>query len=110
MRDLIDITGASGNVYRFNRLREGRPLSAMGGNYVYARESGDAYEIVCAGEGENLMNDAHSRWEQAVKDHAATTLFTRLNISDRVRQHEQADILEAARPPMNSEVGAASDS
>ena len=46
MRDLMDIKGASGTVYRFSRLREGRPLSAMGGNYVYARANGDAVELV----------------------------------------------------------------
>lgn len=100
MKDLIDVTGASGSVYRFNRLRDGRPLSAMGGNYVYARERGGAFEIVYAGEGENLLKDAHCRWDEAVAAHGAAQLFTRLNISERVRQQEQADILAAVNPAM----------
>ena len=104
MRDLIDVTGASGSVYRFNRLQEGRALSAMGGNYIYAREADGAVEIICAGEAENLNKDVHARWEQAVRDHAATGVFTRLNISDRVRQSEQADILKASVPAMNDPV------
>ena len=102
MRDLIDVTGASGSVYRFSRFRDGRPLSAMGGNYVYAREDGDKYAIVYAGEGQNLLTDAHARWEQAVKEQAAGHLFTRLNVSQQARQREHADILKAARPPMNA--------
>lgn len=101
MKDLIDVAGASGAVYRFARLRDGRPLSAMGGNYVYTRESGEAPEIVFAGVAQNLLTDAHERWDEAVRAHDAAQLFTRLNVSQSVRQHEQEDILEACRPPMN---------
>ena len=101
MRNLIDVTGASGSVYRFHRLRDGRPLSAMGGNYVYSRENGDGYEVVYVGQGENLLKDAHGRWDEAVKTQAAAHLYTRLNISERVRQHEHADILAAGQPAMN---------
>ena len=37
MRDIIDVRGASGVAYRFTRFRDGNPLSAMGGNFVYVR-------------------------------------------------------------------------
>jgi len=102
MRDLIDLRGASGAVYRFNLVREGRPLSPMGGNFAYVREAGEGYEVVHVGEGENLLTDARTRWAQAVAEHGAAHLFTRLNIAERVRQHEHADIVAAAHPPMNA--------
>ena len=102
MRDLIDLKGASGAVYRFNLLRDGRPLSPMGGNFAYVREAGEGYEVIHVGEGQNLLTDARALWDQAVREHGAAHLFTRLNITERVRQHEHADIVAAARPPMNS--------
>lgn len=102
MRDLIDVAGASGAVYRFARLRDGRPLSAMGGNYVYARDSGEQYEVLYAGAAQNLLTDAHERWDEAVATHGAAHLFTRLNVSQGVRLHEQQDILQATVPPMNA--------
>ena len=101
MRDLIDVRGASGAVYRFNLVAESRPLSPMGGNYLYVREDDDGYEIVHVGEAENLLADARSDWAEAVRTRGAAHLFTRLNISERVRQHEHGDIVQAAsvRPP-----------
>ncbi|HLZ82813.1 MAG TPA: hypothetical protein VKQ54_04550 [Caulobacteraceae bacterium] len=113
MRDIIDVRGASGGAYRFTRFRDGNPLSAMGGNFIYARPAGsdketagggagDGAEMVYAGEAQNLLTDARRLWDQAVATHGVTDLFTRLNISERVRRQELADILAAARPPMNA--------
>jgi hypothetical protein len=105
MRDIIDVRGASGVAYRFTRFRTGNPLSAMGGNFIYARLTGDEdegqAELLYAGDAENLLTDARRLWDQAVADHGATDLFTRLNISERVRRAEHADILAAATLPMN---------
>jgi hypothetical protein len=99
MRDLIDVRGASGAVYRFNLVGESRPLSPMGGNYLYVREDGDGYEIVHVGETENLMAAARTDWAEAVQMRGAGHLFTRLNISERVRQQEHEDIVQAAGAP-----------
>jgi hypothetical protein len=101
MKDLIDVRGASGAVYRFAMVREGRALSPIGGNYLYVREAGDTYEIIHAGEGQNLINDARVRWGEAVAAHGALHLFTRLNISEGVRRYEHDDIVAAVRPTMN---------
>lgn len=101
MRDLIDLRGASGAVYRFALCRDGRPLSPMGGNFVYVRAVGDDYEVIHIGEVQNLLKDAKARWNHAVEMHGSTDLFTRLNITERVRQHEHADIMAAVRTPMN---------
>jgi hypothetical protein len=101
LRDFVDITGASGAVYRFLRLKEGRPLSPMGGNYLYARYTGDRFELVLAGEVQNLMKDARDRWAEAVERFQAIDIFSRLNISERVRQSELADIVAANEPLMD---------
>lgn len=107
MRDIIDVRGASGVAYRFARFRDGNPLSAMGGNFIYVRpgageEAEGALEVIYAGEAQNLLTDARRLWDQAVAEHGVTDLFTRLNISERTRRHEHADILAAASPPMNA--------
>jgi hypothetical protein len=102
MRDLIDVHGASGAVYRFGLVRDGRPLSPIGGNYLYVREAGESFEIVHAGEGQNLLNNARTRWDEAVAAHGPLHLFSRLNISEGIRLHELADILASVHPVMNS--------
>lgn len=101
MKDLIDVHGASGAVYRFALVREGRPLSPIGGNYLFVREEDDGYQIIYANEGQNLGTDAKTRWDEAVASYGALHLFTRLNISEGVRRHEHDDILAAISPPMN---------
>ena len=101
MKDLIDVHGVSGAIYRFAMVREGRPLSPIGGNYLFVREDGDSYEIVYANEGQNLINDAKVRWDDAAATYGSLHLFTRLNISEAVRRHEHDDIIAAINPPMN---------
>jgi hypothetical protein len=102
LQDFIDVTGASGASYRFMRLKDGRPLSPMGGNYLYARYTAGRFEMIFAGEAQNLMQDSRARWDEAVRRFQAAELFSRLNISERVRQLELADIVDANHPPMNA--------
>ena len=102
MKDIIDVRGASGAAYRFTRFREGNPLSAMGGNFLYARESDDITAVLYVGEAQNLLTGARFLWDEAVRDHGAEGLYTRLNISERTRQAEHADILAASVAPMNA--------
>ena len=102
MRDLLDVKGASGATYRFNLFRDGRPLSPMGGNFIYVRETENSHEIIFVGEGQNLLTDAHRRWSEAVAMHGALHLFTRLNITERTRQQEHVDIADAVRPAMGA--------
>lgn len=101
MKDIIDVRGASGAAYRFTRFREGNPLSAMGGNFLYARQSDDVTTVLFVGEAQNLLTGAQVLWDEAVRDHGAEGLYTRLNISERTRKAEHADILAAATTPMN---------
>lgn len=101
LKDAIDLKGASGTTYRFMRVRNDRPLSPMGGNYVYARGEGNDCEVVFLGEAPNLMTGARELWDRAVREHGASELFMRLNVTGRVRQAEQGDILSSFTPPMN---------
>jgi hypothetical protein len=102
MQDFVDVAGQSGATYRFNRQRDGRPLSPMGGNFLFARHTGDVFELIFAGEAQNLLTGARERWDEAVTRFQVTELYSRLNISERVRQLELADIVAAAHPPMNT--------
>jgi hypothetical protein len=102
LRDFVDITGASGASYRFMRQRDGRPLSPMGGNYLYARYTGDTFELIYAGEAQNLLTSARDRWGEAQRRFQVTELYSRLNISERVRQLELTEIVDANHPPMNA--------
>lgn len=103
MRDYVDVHGASGTTYRFMRLKDGRPLSPMGGNYLYARFTGENLDIILAGEAQNLLKDARERWSEAAERYQVQELYSRLNISERVRLLELADIVEATHPPMSAE-------
>jgi len=99
MRDYYDAKGVSGSVYRFDRFREGFPLSAMGGNIIYARDAGEGVEIVYAVPTDCISRDAYLRWDEAVAGFGAQHLLTRLNFSRQVRQNEHDDIV-AANPPL----------
>jgi hypothetical protein len=101
VQDFVDVVGASGATYRFLRLKDGRPLSPMGGNYLFARFTAERFELIFAGEAQNLMQDARARWDEAIRRFQAAELFSRLNISERVRRLELADIVEGNHPPMN---------
>lgn len=101
MSDYIDVQGASGKLYRFRLAPNARPVSAMSGNFAYALESKDGRELLFIGETENLMDGALSRWAEAVRQHKATHLYVRLNISASVRQEELLDMLGANSPVMN---------
>ena len=102
MQDYVDVVGASGVRYRFMRLKEGRPLSPMGGNYLFGRHTGSRFELIYAGEVQNLLKDARDRWNEASQRYQVSDLYSRLNISERVRQLEHSDIVDATHPPMNA--------
>ncbi len=101
MNEHIDVRGGSGKLYRFRLAPQGKPSSAMSGAYVYLREEGEQCEVLFVGDADNLMNDARSRWDEAVSKHQATHLYTRLNISAATRKAELEDMLEESQPVMN---------
>ncbi len=103
MRDQIDCRIGSGEHLRFTLFKEGRPLSPMGGNYLYVLDAEDGPRILCAGETDNLALHAQSRWSEARSSFGADALYTRLNITAAVRRREHVELLDALAPPMNAD-------
>jgi hypothetical protein len=106
MRDILDLTGASGQVYRFQLCRESEQLMPVGGNFVLVRDGIDGPRVVYAGESNDLRDGSASKWRQAQDEAGPTWLYTRLNVSERTRQLEQADVEAAYTPPMNDPTAA----
>lgn len=101
LMNFLDVAGASGGAYRFQLAGEGAPVSVMGGEYVYIRAESRGWTLVYASESNNLSADAHRRWQEAVSQHGANRLYTRLNVAASARDTELADILAQYDPPMN---------
>lgn len=105
MISYLDLTGATGAAYRFTRIENAAPPTAHSGVYLYVREAAPEGPVVLyVAEAENLMTGAKDRWAEAVSDHGATTLFTRLHVGGAARKAELADILAVATPVMNPPV------
>jgi hypothetical protein len=105
VRDQIDCRVASGEHLRFTLFKEGRPLSPMGGNFVYVADDEDAAagRVVYAGETDNLALHAQVRWAEAQSGFGVKALYTRLNITAAVRRREHVELLQALDPPMNAD-------
>jgi hypothetical protein len=101
MSDFVDLPGASGAVYRFQRVQDLDALPAIAGNYVYVRGEGRALKVICAGTGDTLAK-ARKGWPEAVAQHGAEALFVRRNVSRRSRAQEHRDIVERAAPEIDA--------
>jgi hypothetical protein len=99
VRQFIDIVGASGSIYRFQRIGDPRQLPATAGNFLFSRASGDQEQVICCGTARSLML-AGEVWGRAVEQHRAETIFMRLNVSRTVRASEHVDIVERQCPIM----------
>jgi hypothetical protein len=99
MQTFLDLPGASGATYRFQRVTDFDQLPAIAGNFIYVRTDGDALAIVCCGTDETLLHAA-DQWSKAVADYGVEALFVRLNVSWKTRSHEHDDISTLHRPPM----------
>jgi hypothetical protein len=97
----IDLRGASGALYRYRMDNPARPANAAGGNFVYVRETPQETQVLFAGETDSLARADFERWGQAVAEHGATHLFTRLNVSLADRSRELEDLIAALEPVMN---------
>ena len=103
MRDQIDCRLESGEHLRFSLFKEGRPLSPMGGNYLYVKDTDEGPRIIFAGQTDNLALHAQERWGEAQNKFGLDGLYTRLNITTAVRRREHQDLLDALDPPMNTD-------
>jgi hypothetical protein len=103
VRDQIDCRLESGEHLRFSLFKEGRPLSPMGGNYLYVKDTEDGPRIIFAGQTDNLALHAQTRWAEAQGQFGAEGVYTRLNITQAVRQREHGELIDALEPPMNAD-------
>ncbi|HEY2661083.1 MAG TPA: hypothetical protein VGI79_15285 [Caulobacteraceae bacterium] len=97
MKPFIDIPGASGSVYRFQRIGGPARLPATAGNFIFMRSGPDGDEVVCCGMARSLML-ADAAWKSAVEQHQATSIFIRLNISRLIRTAEHDDLVAKQKP------------
>lgn len=93
----IDVSGASGATYRFQRVSDPARLPATAGNFIFIRSGPDGDTLVCCGTAHSLAL-AKSSWKAAVAAHQATDIFVRLNVSRATRASEHEDIVERQNP------------
>jgi hypothetical protein len=92
VRPFIDLTGASGDVYRFRRAEGG--LSPIGGNFVYVREVDGGPKVVCCGKARSLASVLMGRvWPADENAKPDDVLYIRLNASGRTRDAEHEDLV-----------------
>lgn len=98
-RAFVDLAGASGAVYRFERIDDLAKLPAIAGNFVYMRGAGKAATVICVGAAESLFK-AGDQLPEAKRTHNAEGLYIRRNVSRLTRGNEHADIVEKHHPVM----------
>ena len=90
MKPFIDITGASGQSFRF-RLWEAGAHVPTAGNWATVRFHGDRAEVLKLGMSENLAQVPATIGSR--RKASPTFLYMRLNISRAVREAEQDDLV-----------------
>ncbi len=99
MKPFIDIAGASGSIYRFQRIDGPTLLPATAGNFVFVRSGSDGDQVICCGTARSLVL-AEAAWKAAVEQHQAREIFVRLNVSHSARDAEHDDIVVRQKPIM----------
>lgn len=102
MKEQIEFKGASGAAYRFRIAENGDPKTTISGNFIYVREANAQPEVIYAGATSNLAVGVREKWDEAVKEHGATHIYTRLNVGGAARAQELEDMVAGLHPVMNS--------
>lgn len=101
MQDFIDLSGASGAVYRFRIWNDGASHLPIAGNYVILKAEPEGFTVLLVGT-TNDLSKARGDWGKAAK-RGATHIFTRLNVARTTRDEEHADLVAGYKPPLVSE-------
>jgi hypothetical protein len=99
MKPYIDIEGASGSVYRFQRVDGPNHLPGTAGNFLFLANAGERTEVVCCGTARSLTRTAEI-WKSVVVEHDAKAMFVRLNVTRSARTSEHDDIVEGQKPTL----------
>jgi hypothetical protein len=106
----IEFVGKSGARYRYMTIEELRFLPPAGANYVIASRAGQVWNVLMAGETDNLaMRTWQDQLEEAKTRFGDVEILTRLNVKSAVRREELNDMIEGNSPPMNVDGPAAAD-
>ena len=90
MKDIIDLHGASGVVYRFRLWRPGAGHLPMAGNYAAVQSAPGGFTVLAAAAVDDL---SYVERPAGGPDRPGPIhLFTRLNVSRAVREAEAKDI------------------
>jgi hypothetical protein len=100
MRELIDVEGGSGEIYRFRRLDDPGAPPTTAGNFIYVRWDQGEPVILYLGEADSL-HVIKARWSEAQAKHQATDVYFRLNVGGEARHRERDDLLQRLKPAMN---------
>jgi hypothetical protein len=96
----VEITGASGERYAFTRLEADSPLRAVGVTYVIAEPSKGGWQVLEAGETNDLAAGAwRASLDAALAEHPKAECLIRLNVSRSIRVAEVDDIVQKHAPP-----------
>lgn len=101
MQDHLDLTGASGAIYRFRLVEDPAQLPATAGNFVYVRWRGATAQVLCCAAVNSLVQ-ATDDWDFAVRSHGVQALYVRLNVARATRGEEHRDLVSRWRPVMAS--------
>lgn len=99
VKSFIDITGASGATYRFQRIHDPAKAPATAGNFVFARFTGHDDEVVCCGSAASLERSV-ALWGANIEQGETQGIFVRLNVARAARVREHDDIVERHRPEL----------
>lgn len=99
MKPFIDLTGASGAVYRFRLVEDPSLLPATGGNFVYLRADRKNEQVVGCGVARSLFK-AQASWPTAVEQHKANRIYVRLNVARVQRETEHDDLVAGLNPDL----------
>jgi hypothetical protein len=100
----VDLSGKSGDTYRYTCLEDGRALQNASANYVVAVLSDRNVMVLNVGETENLAKGVwRPALDEARRTHRTVQLLFRLNVSRAIREAEMRDILARHGPPATQE-------
>lgn len=89
MKDLIDLTGASGATYRFRRVSDGAAQQRIAGNYALLKARANGFTVRYVGATNDLTRARQECPPELLK---GAHLYVRLNVPRSAREAEHADL------------------
>ena len=96
---ILDVTGASGAIYRFRLCGDLSQLPATAGNFLWVGSAAAPDQIVCCGVARSLLDVADNHRTVAAQ-HPFAELYIRLNVIRSAREEEHRDIIAASKPDL----------